>query len=109
MSETATDRFIPEMTYGDRLRRARLSQGMDQQAFADAVQVDRALVARHERMDAPPQRNRRALAAQVELRFGVPTEWLLTGTVPAQRDGVTRQYQRPTTAVVAGLAAWRSA
>lgn len=83
--------MIPTITYGDRLRRTRLAHGLNQAEFAAEVRVDRALIARHELMDAPPQRNRRALAALIELRYGVPSEWLLTGAIPAQRD--TREYQ----------------
>lgn len=85
--------MIPTITYGDRLRRTRLAHGLNQAEFADQVRVDRALIARHELMDAPPQRNRRALAALIELRYGVPSDWLLYGVVPAQRD--SHQYRAP--------------
>jgi hypothetical protein len=41
-------------------------------------------------MDAPPQRNRRALVALIELRYRVPSDWLLTGEVPVQREWAPR-------------------
>lgn len=85
--------MIPTITYGDRIRRTRLSQGLTQAEFADAIHADRAVVARHELMDEPPGRNRRGLVSLIELRFAVPSDWLLTGVVPPQRTDVTRQYR----------------
>lgn len=80
--------MIPQITYGDRLRRVRLDQGLNQEQFAAEVGADRAQIARHELMTVPPQRNRRALAAMVELRYGVPSEWLLTGDTHEYHDTV---------------------
>ena len=78
---------VLEMTYGDRVRRARLAQGLTQEQFADEVGVTPTLLGRHETSDEPPTRNRRALAAMIQLRYGIDADWLLTGeSVPAQRS-----------------------
>jgi transcriptional regulator with XRE-family HTH domain len=83
---------IPVFTYGDRLRRARLDTGLTQQQFAEQIGVTQAIISRHEMMDAPPTRNRRVVALLVQMRYGVPSDWLLTGVVPPQRTDVTRRY-----------------
>lgn len=77
-----------QMTYGDRVRRARLDQGLTQEEFAEQIGTTQTLLGRHEKLDAPPSRNRRALASMIQLRFGVDADWLLTG------DLDSREYQR---------------
>jgi transcriptional regulator with XRE-family HTH domain len=74
------------MTYGDRVRRVRLDEGMDQRRFAAEIGVEQPTLGRHERLDEPPSRNRRAIASMIQLRFGVPADWVLTGQVPAARS-----------------------
>jgi transcriptional regulator with XRE-family HTH domain len=76
-----------EITYGDRVRRARLSTGLTQQEFADQVGVTSTLLGRHEGMDEPPTRNRRALAVMIEHAYGIDADWLLTGEAPGSSEG----------------------
>ena len=74
---------IPEFTYGDRVRRVRLDTGLTQDEFAEQVGVTQAVISRHEKLDAPPSRNTRSLALLIQLRYDVPANWTLTGTVVA--------------------------
>lgn len=70
---------ILAMTYGDRVRRARLDTGLTQEEFAEEVGSTQGIVGHHEKMDIPPQRNRKALALMIEHRYDVSADWLLSG------------------------------
>lgn len=80
-------------TYGERLRRVRRVAGLTQAQFADEIGCTQSQLSRHEDMEMPPQRGRALIANSVQLRYGVPSDWLLYGVVPAQRD--THQYRAP--------------
>lgn len=85
--------YIPTITFGDRLRRLRLDLHMTQGDLARAVNVSTATIGKYELLDEPT-RTATHLAATIQLLYGVPREWLLTGTVPAQRAGIeSREYQ----------------
>jgi len=86
--------LIPQIGYGLRVRAVRDALDLDQTEFAAAIGSTQGQVSRHEKMKAAPRRNTRMLANSIQLRFRVPAEWLLTGTVPQQRDGVNRHYSR---------------
>lgn len=88
-----------EVTFGDRLRRARLNLGMDQRDFAKGIDVHHATISRYEHDGGRDDASTRRLAHLVQGRYGIDAAWLLTGDVPGQRErGVppdaTRGYQR---------------
>ena len=74
------------MTFGDRLRRYRISRGLTLRQFADGTSISHATLGRieHDGGDPADQHTRRA-AKLIQLRYGVPADWLLYGSVPAQR------------------------
>jgi transcriptional regulator with XRE-family HTH domain len=85
---TAPDHHeLPELGFGDRLHRYRLSRGMTLRQFAEGTNVSHATIGRYERTGGNPgdpavQR----LAKLLQMRHRVPAEWLLTGAVPQQRS-----------------------
>lgn len=90
--------WIPEVGYGDRLRRIRLDLGMDQRTFADSIQMNPGTYGHHE-LSRHVRRGARQLANSIELRHGVPAWWVL-GDAPTP---VTRQYLLPHTAPVVSI------
>jgi len=79
----STAHELPELGFGDRLHRYRLSRGMTLRQFAEGTNVSHATIGRYERIggnlsDPAVQR----LAKLLQLRHGVPAEWLLQGTAP---------------------------
>lgn len=98
-----------QMTYGDRIRRARLAQGLTQEEFAREVGSTQGIISNHEKLDRPPLRNTRALPLMIQLRYGLDADWLLYGDVPPQRAAadVTRDNRtaRPVLALVRELVA----
>ncbi len=100
---TAPDtQHLPELGFGDRLHRYRLSRGMTLREFAQGTNVSHATIGRYERIGGNPNDPAvQRLATLLQLRHRVPAEWLLTGTVPQQRDGVNRHYSRRLAAVPA--------
>jgi transcriptional regulator with XRE-family HTH domain len=79
-----------------------LDEGLNQEEFAQAVGVEPSLIGRHETLNDPPSRNRRALASMIQLRFGVDADWILNGDeLPAQRGGkVTGDYRASRSATI---------
>lgn len=80
-----------EVTFGDRLRRARIALGMDQRTFADGLSIHHGTVSRYERDGGSPEDPAtRRLAALVQNRYGVSEEWLLTGIRQVTREWLSR-------------------
>lgn len=79
MSTNVNER-IPEWTLGDRLRKARLMAGLEQQEFADELGISRGTVHNYE-MDRT--RVKRPFLLAWSMRTGVPMEWLERGVLPA--------------------------
>lgn len=86
--------MIPDIGYGLRVRAVREELGLDQTEFAEQIGSTQGQVSRHEKMKQPPRRNTRLLANSVQLRFRVPAEWLLHGTIPRPGSEVTREQLR---------------
>lgn len=81
-----------ELTFGDRLRRARLNLGLDQRDFAKGIDMHHATVSRYEHDGGRGDSSTRRVALLIQLRYGVSADWLLYGTVPEQRGEVTGEY-----------------
>lgn len=78
MTRSVDERWVPEETFGDRLRRVRRAVGLNQESFAAKLGTDvgvKALGAWETGTREP--RGAVALARRVELAFGVPATWLL--------------------------------
>lgn len=69
MSIQPDDVVRPRITFGDRVRRLRITYGMNQEKFGESIAFSGAAVAKWERMDHTPRSGRRIINA-VELRFG---------------------------------------
>lgn len=69
------------MGYGDRLRRIRLSLGMDQREFAASIQMVKGTYAHHE-LSTYVRRGGRQIANSIELRHQVPAWWTLGSPPP---------------------------
>ena len=69
MSIQPAGALVPRITFGDRVRRLRITYGMNQEAFGESIAFSGAAVAKWERMDHTPRSARRIINA-VELRFG---------------------------------------
>ncbi len=76
---------VPAWTLGDRLRKIRLTAGMDQRSFAGALGVTASRIASWETDRATP-RDLVTLAKRVELLTRVPATWLL---------GLDAEHPRP--------------
>lgn len=63
------------------MRRLRLTLGMTQEEFGAAVGISGATVGKYEIQPRTPKLGR-VIANSVQLRFGVPAQWLLTGAEP---------------------------
>ena len=68
--------WIPELGYGDRLRRIRLDLDMDQREFAESIQMNKGTYGHHE-LSYHVRRGAKLVANSIELRHGVPAWWTL--------------------------------
>ena len=60
---------VPDLGFGDKLRRLRLELGMDQREFADEIGVNHATLSRYE-LSARAPRSALLVASAVQLRYG---------------------------------------
>jgi transcriptional regulator with XRE-family HTH domain len=108
MTRSVEERWIPEETFGDRLRRVRRALGLNQEAFASQLGADvgvKALGAWETGTREP--RGAVSVARRIELAFGVPAAWLLGLDVPGPTgpDGGTDLYPAPSRLVTGHLVA----
>jgi len=95
MSTQPLTHGIPEWTFADRCRKARIAAGYDtQDAFANAAGISRGTVGNYE--DGSTKRPIRAVIAAWAMATGVPVEWLRTGEAPAGPGGDGDQPESPT-------------
>jgi len=85
--------WVPEVGFGDRLRRVRLTLGMNQAEFSATIGMKPAAYAHHE-LRAEQPRNATMIANSVELVHGVPAWWTLGLADPRETVdlSVTRRY-----------------
>lgn len=83
MGTTGFEQRIPTWTMGDRLAKARRDTGMSTREFADALGVSAKTINNYEAGTHAP---RRIVINAWSLATGVPTGWLLTGTIPSSRE-----------------------
>ncbi len=81
MAIDVTTGQVPTWTPGDRLRKARESQGLTQAQLADLIGVSQRTVARAEESTSEHLPKRPVLVAWA-IGTGVPLSWLMTGTQP---------------------------
>lgn len=88
MTARPAEKWIPEDTFGDRLRRLRRAANLSQVDFANAIDATHQAVASWEIGTREP-RSVVAVAKRVELAFNVPAGWLLglDVEVPSPPDG----------------------
>lgn len=67
---------FPEWTFGDKVRKARAIAGMDQRAFAAAINVKPGSLAQWETDRAKP-RDIVAVARRIEMLTRIPAGWVL--------------------------------
>ena len=78
MTTSPEDRYFPEWTIADRLRRVRRDTGLTQDAFAERLQVGAQRYSAWESgRNHPPARDLVAIAKRIELAFKVAAEWTL--------------------------------
>lgn len=70
------ERFYPTWTLGDRIRKARLTTGMNQREFAPLIGVKAGSLAAWESDHSVP-RNVLIVARYIEKATGVPATWVL--------------------------------
>ena len=70
------ERFYPAWTLGDRIRKARLTTGMNQRDFAPLIGVKPGSLASWEADHSHP-RDVVAIARRITMLTGVPAAWLL--------------------------------
>lgn len=68
--------FIPEWTFADRLRKARLASGLTQEEFAEQLGAKPGAYSHWEAGRNTP-RNLVALAQRIEMLVGIPAAWTL--------------------------------
>ncbi|QIK84875.1 helix-turn-helix transcriptional regulator [Sanguibacter sp. HDW7] len=68
--------LVPFWTFGDRLRKARLTAGYDQREFAERIGATPSRIA-HWETDRSLPRNQVAVARRIELLTGIPATWIL--------------------------------
>lgn len=73
---------VPRIGFGDRLRRVRIEAKMTQDEFGEAVGLAGATIGRYELVSHQPK-TAKVVANSVQLRFGIPAEWLLSGELPS--------------------------
>ena len=93
---------IPTITFGDRLRRLRMDLHLSQDELGQEIGVSGATIGKYEVLPRPT-RMARHVAASIQLRYGVPAEWMLTGSIPqgpsaADEAQVTHDYDSAATA-----------
>lgn len=76
MTQQPLQRWIPEDTFGDRLRRVRRELKLSQAEFAEKIGEGAKAVGAWEIGIREP-RGAVALAKRIELAYGVPAAWLL--------------------------------
>lgn len=80
--------WIPEWTFGDRLRKVRTELGMDQREFAMKLDLKAPTLSSYEAGRANPRaRDLPSLAARLELLTGVPKAWFI-GWETVGLDGI---------------------
>lgn len=84
MTTQRYDERIPELTLGDRLRRARLNTGLSTAAFAERLGCSQKTV---NNAEADKHGVRKIVLNAWSLATGVPVEWLETGNAPQDGDG----------------------
>lgn len=78
MTTAPIDRYFPEWTIADRLRRIRRDTGLTQAAFAERLQVgEQRYSAWESGRNHPPVQDFVTVAKRIELAFGVAAEWTL--------------------------------
>ena len=87
---------LPHVTFGDRLRRVRLNTGLDQRTFAETIAISHAALGKYELSPHTP-RVAKLVANSVQLAWGVPAVWLLTGETPGDDPSVRREGLEPPT------------
>ncbi len=92
-ANAAQQPLIPEWTFGDKLRKARLTAGMEQRAFAAALEMKPGKLAAYETGRAAPRfRDAPALAKRVQVLTGIDYRWFLDAgpvyTGSAEPNGV---------------------
>lgn len=76
MTELSVPGIVPQWTMADRLRKARETAGLEQDALAKELGVSRNTVSSYERGKVAP---RRPVLIAWALRTGVPLAWLMHG------------------------------
>lgn len=82
--------MIPSIGFGDRLRRLRITVGMTQDEFGEAIGLAGATIGKYELIAYEPK-TAKLVANSVQLRFGVPAGWLLYGTSAQPTDYARRR------------------
>lgn len=78
MTTQSAERYFPEWTVADRLRRIRRDTGLTQEAFAERLQLGAQRYSAWESgRNQPPAQDFIRLAKRIELAFGVAAEWTL--------------------------------
>ena len=73
-----TGGFIPEWTWGDRLRKARRHAGMTQAEFAEWLDVhQKAYSAWEADVNEPRAATMRAIAGRIQMWYGIPAAWIM--------------------------------
>ena len=100
MTTHASERWIPEDPFGDKLRRVRRQLRLSQGEFANRIgEGEKALGSWEAGLREP--RSLVAVAKRIELAFGVPATWMLgleDGPIPSRgpdgdgTPGATPQY-----------------
>jgi transcriptional regulator with XRE-family HTH domain len=92
---------IPTWTFGDKIRKARIVSGLQQNAFAAAVGITPSSLGAYETGRAHPRFDKAPkLAKRIEMLTGIPYGWFLVedSTGPTTADGwaPTDSNRRPT-------------
>lgn len=108
MSTTQKPRVhIPEWTFADRLRKARVDAGLDQREFATQLGVKAPTYAAYESGRANPRfRDVFTFAERVEKVTGVPAYWLVGS--PTAPEAGSQDYKATVSKAVVDLAERRS-
>lgn len=78
MSTQTVNRYFPEWTVADRLRRIRRDTGLTQGAFASQLQVgEQRYSAWESGRNQPPMDDFVAIAKRIEMAYKVAAEWTL--------------------------------
>lgn len=73
-----TKKWVPQWSFGDRLRKVRTELGMDQREFATKLQIKAPTLSSYEAGRANPRaRDLPGLASRLQALTGVPREWFL--------------------------------